>query len=67
MSEKNSPSPKSGGDGSDVRDSRTSLDRLADFTRRIVAVPKSEIPPPGARPKEAERAGVITPLRAAPG
>lgn len=52
MTEKSSPSPKSGAALSDDGTPEpSSLDRLADFTRRIIAVPRSEIP---TGPKQGE-------------
>lgn len=52
MTEKSSPSPKSGADPSGGGSPEpSSLDRLADFTRRIIAVPRSEIP---TSPKQGE-------------
>jgi hypothetical protein len=50
------PIPTSGADQSAEKasDQRSSLDKLADFARRIIAVPKKEIPPhqPTKRPKK---------------
>lgn len=53
MTETNKPSPKSGAAPSDERkDDRSSLDRLADLTRRIMRVPKSEIDAPNSGHRE---------------
>ncbi len=43
MNETRNPSPKSGGEESDVGELPTSLDRLAAFMRCILTVPKSEV------------------------
>ena len=52
MTEKSNPNPKSGADPSGGGSPEpSSLDRLADFTRRIIAVPKSELP---TGPKQGE-------------